>query len=385
MYEYFPATYPTWYSEGFAEFWGATNILPNDVVEIGAPAEYRFGSFVDNRWVPLSKLLTAQSYADVPDLDLLYAEGWALVRYKFDHPDRQRQIEAYLAAINAGATYEQAARQTIPDIDRLDSQLSDFAGNSRFSIIRLPFRPIDVGHIEMRTPRPAEQALIEYEIRLNQGISQTDAAEFAGKVRDIARRYPDDVFALGLAAETEDLAGNRAAAMAAVDHLLQVEPNNARGLMRKSKLLTEGLRDAHSTDAAAWDAARQYIVRANRAAPTDPIVLEAYYDSFAAQGQLPPASAQNALYQAMKLAPSDDELRFKVAGDFEKRDMIPEAIAVIRPSAFVLPHRKTETASERKRREAREEKYRQAGNQRHETAREMLERLEAKARAHPAA
>ena len=28
MYQYFPATYPTWYSEGFAEFWGTTAILP---------------------------------------------------------------------------------------------------------------------------------------------------------------------------------------------------------------------------------------------------------------------------------------------------------------------------------------------------------------------
>src|SRR3954447_3038001 len=72
MYRYFPATYPTWYSEGFAEFWGSTKILPGDVVEVGLPVDYRFDSFFENRWLPMKELLTAQSYADVSDVDLLY-------------------------------------------------------------------------------------------------------------------------------------------------------------------------------------------------------------------------------------------------------------------------------------------------------------------------
>jgi tetratricopeptide (TPR) repeat protein len=378
MYEYFPGTYPTWYSEGFAEFWGSTNILAGDVVEVGAPAEHRFSSFVYNRWVPLDKLLAAQSYADIPDLDLLYAQGWLLVRYAFDHPERQRQLQAYLTAINGGATYAQATKQAFPDIKRLDAELSGYSGRQRFTVVRLPFRPIDVGPIAVRTLRPAEQALTEYEIKLNQGILNRDMAEFAGKVRDVARRYPDDPFALNLLGEVEMLAGNKDAAMTALDHLLSIEPNHPRALMRKAKLQMEALRAAGSNDEAAWTAARQLVIRANKAAPNDPVVLESYYDSFAMRGQLPPASAQASLYRAMQLAPSDDELRFKVASDFEKRDMLPEAIAIIRPSAFVLPHRKTESERDRKRREEKEERDRRAGNQRHETARELLERLEAK-------
>lgn len=385
MYQFFPATYPTWYSEGWAEFWGSTNILANDVVEVGAPAEHRFGSFVYNRWVPLGKLLAAQSYADIPDLDLLYAQGWLLVRYAFDNPERQRQLEAYLTAINRGATYAQATKQAFPDINRLDSELSGYAGRQRFSVVRLPFKAIDVGQITVRTLRPAEQALAEYEIKLNQGILKREAAEFAGKVRDDARRFPDDPFALNLLGEVEMLAGNSAAAMTALDRLLQIEPNHPRALMRKAKLQMEALRAAKSTDEAAWTAARQLIIRANQAAPNDPIVLESFYDSYAMRGLLPPASAQASLYRAMQLAPSDDELRFRVASDFEKRDMIPEAIAIIRPSAFVLPHRKTESERERKRREEKEEKNRRAGTERRETARELLERLEKKLAASKAA
>lgn len=378
MYQYFPATYPTWYSEGFAEFWGATRFLADNVVEVGLPADYRFGSFFDNRWLPLKKLLTAQSYADVPELDLLYAQGWLLVRYAYDHSDKQKQLQAYLKAINGGASYADATKLAFGDPDALNSQLFDYAKRSKFSVVRLPFKPIDPGQLAVRAVSPAEDALMMLAIKLGQGYLQTDAAEVAGKVRSIASRFPDDPYALNLLAEAERLAGNRDAANAALDKLLKIAPDHATGLMQKGKLAVDALRAAQSKDAKAWAAARAYLIRANKLAPKDPLVLEAYYDSFRLQGVLPPESAQNALYHAMELAPSDDDLRYKVAADFEQRSMIEEAMAVIRPVAFTLPHRKTETDKDRKKREDRENKYRGAGEEKHETAREMYERLEKK-------
>lgn len=378
MYQYFPATYPTWYSEGFAEFWGSTDILDKDVVEIGLPAEHRFGSFFSNRWLAAEKLLTARSYADVPDLDLLYAEGWLLVRYGFENPERGRQLQAYLQAINRGASYEAAMKGAFPDVAQLNSELFSYAGRSKFNVLRLPFKAIDVGDIALRKVTPAEDALMEHEIQMSQGILQREAAEFAGKVRASASRFPDDPFALRLLAEAEQLAGNSDAARAALDRLLKLVPNHPRGLMERGEVELAALKASGSKDTAAWQAARQYLVRANRASPKDPLILEAYYDSFADQGVLPPESAQNALYSAMELAPSDSDLRFKLAADFEQRNMIPEAIAIIRATAFTLPHRKNESESQKKRREEREEKYRRAGDTRRETAREMLERLEKK-------
>jgi hypothetical protein len=94
------------------------------------------------------------------------------------------------------------------------------------------------------------------------------------------------------------------------------------------------------------------------------------------RGVLPPPEAQNALYDAMELAPSDAELRYRLARDFELREMIPQAIAIIRPQAMQTPHRGDESDAERRRREEREERERQAGRERRETAREMLARLE---------
>jgi hypothetical protein len=108
MFQYFPATYPTWYQEGFAEFWGATRFLPNNVVEVGHPVNYRYGSFEGGRWLRAAQLLSAQNYGDVPEVDLLYAEGRLLVRHTFENRERQQQLQRYLALINAGTRYAEA-------------------------------------------------------------------------------------------------------------------------------------------------------------------------------------------------------------------------------------------------------------------------------------
>jgi tetratricopeptide (TPR) repeat protein len=387
MYQYFPAAYPVWYSEGYPEFWGSIRFLENDVVEIGHPQELRFRSFVQGRWVPLRQLLVARTYADIPESDLIYAQGWLLSRYMFENTERRRQIQAYLNAINEGMSYEEAMNTHIGrNASQLNDELFEYASRGRYNVIRLPFRTIDVGTITVRTLSPAEQALIEQEIKLSQGVRHTEIAERAAQIRRIAGSFPDDPFALNLLAEAEQLAGNLPAATAAVDRLLRVSPNHPRGLMRKGELEVERLRAAGSTDRAAWSAARQYLTRAMQAAPNDPLVHEAYYDSFTAQGVLPPDEAQNALYSAHELAPSDDELSYKLARDFEQRNMIREAIAIIRPVAFRTPLRRGESDSERRERERQEERYRDAGTTRHETALEMLTRLEQRlSEARPAA
>jgi hypothetical protein len=377
-FEYFPATYPVWYSEGFAEFWGATKLLPNDVVEIGAPAEHRFSTFQALGWLSLDRLLRAHSYAEVggQDIFLLYAEGWLLMRYVFEHPDRQRQLQQYLSLVNAGTDYAEAARQAFPDLDRFNSELFDYASAGRFNVVRLPFRAIDVGPITVRTLRPAEQAMILDEIHVSNGYEQREASEFAQQVQSDAAPYPDDPFAVRLVMETQHLAGNETAALAAANRLLALDAHDARALMVKGQIQLAALETAHSTDRAAWTAARQPILEATRAAPADPVVQQAYYESFPPQGILPPDDAQNALYTAMELAPSDGEIRYELALDYEHRHMIPEAIAVIRPEAYSSAHRGNESESERRRREERLQRERPAGRQIHETALELLTRLQ---------
>lgn len=380
MYQYFPAAYPVWYSEGFAEFWGATRFLDNGVIEVGRPAEHRFGSFFANRWVPLSELLEAQNYGQIPDIDLIYAQGWLLVRYAWENPERQRQLQQYLGLINRGTPYGQAAREAFGDVGRLNSELRAYSARTRYSVLQLPFRAIDVGEIAVRTFGPAEQALFRLEIELSQGVTVRELPEFAARVRRETAAFPDDPYALRLLAEVESLTRNVAAARAAVDRLLAARPEDPRGLMYKGLLDVDALRAAGGGSAEEFAAALRPIERAIQLSPNDPLIQEALYTSYAAMGGLPPEEAQAALYRAMELAPSDDRLRYMVASDFERRNMIAEAITIIRPDAQRVPDRRDESAEERAARERREDRFRRAGTVRTETAREMLERLERKLR-----
>lgn len=387
-FQYFPAAYPVWYSEGYAEFWGSTRILDHDVVEVGLPANHRFSTFSALGWLPLNRVLSAHNYSEVPgaNIFLLYAEGWLLVRYLFDHPERQAQINEYLRLVNQGVEFSEAARRAIPDMGSLDSALNAYSGAGRFSVVRLPFRTINVGPITTRALRPAEEALLIDEIKVSQGYRQTDAAQIASDIRGKASHYPNDPFAIRLVMETQYLAGNTAEAIAAADRLLAIEPNNARALMTKGMAQMAGLVAARTTDQAAWTAARQFVIRAVNAARQDPVVLSAYYHSYRMQNIVPPDAAQNALYDAMELAPSDDEIRYVLARDYESRGMIAEAIAIIRPVAYQVPYRANESEGDRRSRREREQRERQAGREWHENAREMLVRLEARvAQATPAA
>lgn len=378
MYQYFPAAYPTWYSEGFAEFWGATRFGQNDVVEVGLPAEHRFATFDGLGWLPLERLLRIHNYQEAggANVFLLYAQGWLLVRYTFENPARQRQLQTYLRLINNGTDYGEAARQAFPDLATFNSELFSYAGRGRFGVVRLPFRTIDVGPIEVTTPGPAEQALMMQEIKLSRGYPQREAAAFAAEVRGIAARFPQDPVALRMVMETAWLANDMAGALDAANRLLAVDANNARALATKGLIQVAGLAAAGNRDAARWTAAREPLVRARRAAPRDPLVLRAFYRGYAMQGGLPPEEAQNALYDAMEVAPSDGEIRYELARDFEQRRMIPEAIAIIRPEANSAVDHSTESAAERRRREELEERNREAGTVRHESPLEMLRRLQ---------
>ncbi len=379
MFQYFPATYPSWYSEGFAEYYGTARFFPDDTIEVGHGVSDRYWSFWSNRWLPVSKLLTAKRYRDVGGyIDLLYAEGWLLVHYLANNKERRGQLTKYLNAINAGKSYKQAMDEAFgPGGGKLNSELHAYSRKRTIMAYRMPFRPIDVGEIAIRPLRAAENAMLRHDLALDAGVMRSNAAQFIREVRESAKPFPRDPYALRILAEAERAAGNNAAAAEAVDRWLAARPNDPLALMHKGWLQAAALRAAGNADPAAWDAARQPIIAANKAAPLTPQILYAYYDSFVLQGVLPPPGAQNGLVKAFELIPQDENLRYKVAADFERRDMIAEAVAVIRPLAFSA-HAPETDPEKKKKQDARREKLRLVGDDLTETPAEMYQRLEAK-------
>lgn len=376
--QYFPAAYPTWYSEGLAEYYGLISFAPNNVVSIGAIQNGRLAGFAGNEWLPVGSLLTAHGYGDVSDVYLLYSEGWALVHYLSLTKARPGQPAKYLNAINAGKPFGEAATSAFGDLGKLNDELDAYAHRGTFKELVLPFKQLDAGAVAVRPLGAAEDAMLLYDIQLTTGVPHAMIGAFADRVEATARRFPDDLYALSLLADTQRLAGRTAGETAAVDHWLRIAPADGFALAARARLLTDALVAAKSTDEAQWGAVRRMLVQASKAAPDQPRILEAFYDSYARRGTLPPDAAQNALYRAYEILPQDDRLRQRLAADFEARGMIDEAIVVIKPAAYAISEKGATTPKEKAKCDEAREKYKMAGDTVGETAREMLARLEGK-------
>jgi len=380
--QYFPAAYPTWYSEGFAEFIGSMEFEANDRVVVGQPVQSRYASFGGNDWLHARKLVTAKEYRDVGgDVHLLYAEGWLLVHYLTNTRERPGQLRSYLSLINRGVAFDQAAQQAFGDLDKLNDELRKYAGRSKLDAMVLPFRKMEVGEIAVRRLGAAEQTLLPFDIRLYAGIPAGSATEFADRVAASAARYPADPEAFRILFEAQRLAGRNAQAKAAADRWAELAPESGLAIAARADALSDVLAAAANRDAAQWVAVRKLYADAAKKAANEPRILQGFYQSYVRQGIMPPESAQNALYTAFELLPQFDDLRMQLAGDFEMRGMIDEAIAIIRPEAYLSIDPSALGDSEKRKREARLKKYREAGEKETETPREMLNRLEAKKKA----
>lgn len=144
-------------------------------------------------------------------------------------------------------------------------------------------------------------------IRSDRGVSSRGAVGVAADARRIAQRYADDAAVQGALAEAEFDAGNLAAAEAAADRAIALEPNNRHGLIYKSMVLLKRGREAPAkTD---WAQVRSWVAKANRLDPDDPHPLLLYYQTFNGAGVKPSDGAVKALIYAAQLVPQDKGLR----------------------------------------------------------------------------
>ncbi len=382
MYQYFPGLYPTWYSEGFAEFYGSMDFKPDNVVELGNAPMYRM-DVIRSSWYPMRKLLTAKSYDDVGDsIGSLYAQGWLLTHYCAQNPKRGVQLNAYLKAIGQGATYADAAKAAFgDDLDKLDDEMKAHAKN--LSARRLALKPMDLGKIEIRALSDAESDLVKYDMRMYPGYKRADLPQIVKTAEASLAKEPNNLNALSIVAELNQMANFDTQATALADRMIAIDPNNAKAYFFKGQAAVKSLDAAKSTDSAAWESARNLLRKSNKLNPNYPASLEAYYDSYTKQGiSLPPEDAQNGLMNAHMLVPSEQDITYKLAADFERRGYIDDAIYMISPLAFgTKDSDDNEKAREKNKKDMERNADKYTGIVVHEEAKVMLKRLQEKKKA----
>ncbi|HMJ92979.1 MAG TPA: hypothetical protein VK472_02635, partial [Allosphingosinicella sp.] len=316
--------------EGFAEFYATASFGVDGSVTVGAIPQFRVQSLRSSGEVTGRDLLTTGAL-DLRDhaLDQFYARSWLLVHYLTFNQGRTGQRARYIAAIERGASLEDAAREAFGDMRDFDGALRRYI-DGPISTATVAARALPAPHIDVRPLTAPEIALVPLRIEQMRGVDPARIPAFSAEVRAIAAKYPGDPQALLMLAEAEGLAGNHAASSRAADTLLASVPAHPRALLRKAANLEALGQDRK--------AARPLIVRANRADQKDPLPLLAYYRSFRPEGAEPaPALALDGLLLAVQLAPQSGEVRLIAGAALAKAGRLEEAENILRPAAYA-PH-----------------------------------------------
>ena len=341
MFQYFPATYPGWYVEGFAELIGSSKILPDGRIAYGWPAKHR-GDTISFEWVPVRDVLLKPPEKLRMDW---YGQGWALTHYLTFAKGRSQQLRQYLAMLTAGKSPQEAAA-AFGDLDQLNREAHAYLSRGQFDYrpIEVPIHKPVIERVE--TLRPAEAALIQDTIAFNDDdLSQyrkdsdrqderRRRAHVLAHIQSEVARYPNDPFALYLLAETQDASGNAAASEAAVDRLLAVQPGNVRGMVRKSLLLSQAA--AKLTGPARQQKAaqaRQLAVAANKADPNEPLAFVAFYQSYHGAGAAVPKTALDGLEAAVATLPGNTGIRQMLVGEYAAERRWADAMQALAPIA----------------------------------------------------
>lgn len=340
MLQYFPAIYPSWYVEGFAELIGSSMPMADGRIGYGMPAKHR-GNDILEHWVGLQELLTKEKviYLDT------YGEGWALTHFLTFDGERSKQLRAYLTELTAGKSMAEAAG-AFGDLGRLNREARRYIGAGSFE-----YKPVkvEIAHPVLQRSRDLSAAAAELipEIVAFRDDNLT-AIRSAGersreaklrhanlkKIREGVARYPNDPAALHLLAVAERTAGNRTEALAAANRLLAIQPDHRGGLVEKSLDLSSiaSSLPGPQKDATAKEA-RTLAITANKADPNDPQPLIAYYQSYNLTGARPPAVAIDGLRRAVDLLPRDTTTRQLLVDRYAAEQNWHAAIDALQPIA----------------------------------------------------
>jgi tetratricopeptide (TPR) repeat protein len=335
MFSNFKAAYPTWYSEGFAEFCGSAQFAKDGSINFGMPAYGRMETLVLGIKVPLQKLLEVsvdQSGREITEA--LYARGWLLTHLLMFKPERRGQLATYLNAVNSGTTGIDAARTAFGDLNKLDRELDVYLSGS---IAYSPVRPeqLVVGEVTVRPLSEGESAMMPVWLRSTGGVNSVTARTLIPEARRVANRYPEDAVVQSQLAEAEFDARNLPEADAAADRSLARDPKNLHSLLYKGHIAAALA--ATSKDAEGWRTARDWYVRANSVEMNSAAALMYFYDTFRGAGIAPSPNAIAALSRAFELAPEAPELRMRFAIQALHDGKTSIASATLAPLAYE-PH-----------------------------------------------
>ena len=335
MHQNFAAGYPSWFVEGFAEYYMTADI-DGDRVSVGNYNEGRASWLVHGDWLDLEDLLAKRpgEVTDDEDRATYYPVAWLLTHYFLGDDGRRAQLRTYLNEIGRGGdpveSMEKATGLTIVDLKRA------LEGYMRG---RIPYQQLTYdfpdAEITLTTLPASADDLLLIAQALKVGVPDDERAALAQEVRDLAARHPGDPFARITLAHAELHFGDTAVGEALLEEMLEEDPDNVWAL----QLMASG-RMRQAEDVSSFEdhtrlmrEARGYLARAFEAD-------DANYYTFYQIGQSRrgaegyPSDNDIATWElAFTLAPQLSAIRMGLAEAYLIEERPAAAIAVLRSVA----------------------------------------------------
>ena len=236
--------YPSWFVEGFAEYY-MTAEFKSDRVLLGKPNAARTSWLAGSGWLDMRALLSTRPGKRARGSNTYYPLAWLLTHWFWGNVERQQQLDAYLRDVGAGGDpVEAMQRVTGMDITQLRRELRRYMNGripNQAVIMDIPEVPMTV---TVLPPSADAMLLLGQRVKLLDK-DDADAATVLAEVRRQAARFPGDTLAELILARAEMAVGDGAAGERAANAVLEREPDKVEAM----QLLAEhDLEAAYASD-----------------------------------------------------------------------------------------------------------------------------------------
>jgi len=328
----FGRLYPSWFTEGFADFWGNTDIEP-EMTYIGRHSNNRMAWLRAGNWLEMDEFLSQPRWKQNKFRGgTYYPIAWLLTHWFMSDQGRKAQLAEYLRLYGEGVDSIEAMRQaTGLTPQQLEAQLRPYSRGA-LNYTGLPIRWPEAPMTVTQMPGSADDLLL-LDLRLTRPLSEDQARDTVAQVRRLAAKYPDDPAAMLTLGHAEAHFGDRAAGEALLTRLLEMEPENVRALQFMATIRIAQAAEEGADKTALLGQARAYLARAYRAD-------DANYTTFLLLAQTRQGAAgypnENDLATwelAQQLAPQLPEARLGLASALIAVDQKDRAIELLQPLA----------------------------------------------------
>lgn len=226
----FANAFPSWLNEGYAEYFSQTGEQGRDLV-FGRPHQGRGEMLLEVNWIPLREVVNRRplEFADALARSQYYGEAWLMTHWFMADTARRQRLFGYLREVAGGARPDEALERAAGmPLTALQTELLAYARSAlRYS--NIPLSQFTEASIAVTTSPPAADELLLLDQRLKFAPND-DSEALLRQVRDAAARAGDAPFARLVLARAEVFLGDRTLGDAALERVLQAEPNNVAAL-----------------------------------------------------------------------------------------------------------------------------------------------------------